>query len=218
MHDTYKKLSIFGDPNIGFYCVATDKYAITNMLVKEEEFKHILKVPSASTSIANTPFISLFSAANSSKLIVPDIAYKSELAPLKKYAEILTLKTRYTALGNLILVNDNGCIISRLLKSHIKDIKSFLGIPTVVSSIAKLDVVGSAAACTNQGCLVHPKTTEKEIKIIEDILGVKADVGTANFGSPFVKSGLVANSRGMLIGDNSSGPEMARMAEVFGFQ
>ena len=86
-----------------------------------------------------------------------------------------------------------------------------------VSTIAGLNIVGTMGLVTSKGCIVHPKTRQKEMEILEKTLGVKADIGTISFGSPFVKSGIIANSRGALISDASSGPELGKISEALGF-
>ena len=54
------------------------------------------------------------------------------------------------------------------------------------------------------------------MKKIQEFLKVKVDVGTTNYGSPFVKAGLLVNSNGFIASEISSGPELGRIAEVFG--
>ena len=46
---------------------------------------------------------------------------------------------------------------------------------------------------------------------------VPADVGTVNRGTRLVGSGSVANSHGVLVGLDTTGPEMARIEESLGF-
>jgi len=43
------------------------------------------------------------------------------------------------------------------------------------------------------------------------------DVGTVNFGSPLVGSGILANSRGYVAGDETTGPELGRIEDALGF-
>ena len=38
-----------------------------------------------------------------------------------------------------------------------------------------------------------------------------------DFGSEFVRSGLIANSSGAIIGNRTTGPELARIEEALGF-
>lgn len=212
------RTNFYGDPNIGLYGFATDKYCI--MGSKRKENKKITKTLGVKlhvSSAMSTALASLFITGNSIGLVMAKIMEDHEMNPLKKSFSVLTLDTDYTAVGNLVLLNDNGIIISPLLRKHANEIKKFFDIPCEVSKIAGTIVVGSAAIATNKGCLLHPHVKGAEKKIIEDVLEVKADIGTVNFGSPFVKSGIIANSRGLVVSEACSGPELGRINETLGF-
>ena len=43
---------------------------------------------------------------------------------------------------------------------------------------------------------------------LEKHFGLPVDVGTVNFGTPLVGSGLLANSHGYVAGVDTTGPEM----------
>jgi len=73
------------------------------------------------------------------------------------------------------------------------------------------------AVATNQGILAHPRISEAEIAVLEDLFGLPVDVGTVNFGSPLVGSGLLANSHGYMAGLDTSGPELGRIEDALGF-
>lgn len=206
------------DPNIGLYGFATDKYCLVGINQKaNKKAKTTLGVPLRVTSAMSTALASLFIAGNSTGLAMAKIMEDHEMNPLKKYFSVLTLETDYTAIGNLILLNDKGIVLSPLLRKHRDAIKEFFGLPCEISKVAGTVVVGSAAIATNKGCLLHPQAKEAEKKLIEETLQVTADIGTVNFGSPFVKSGIIANSRGLVVSTACSGPELGRITEVFGF-
>lgn len=212
------RTNFYGDPNIGLYGFATDKYCIMGLKRKEnKKIKPAIGVHLRVSSAMHTSFASLFMAGNSYGLVVPRMLEGYELDLLKKSFEILVLDTDYTAIGNLILLNDKGIILSPLLRKHKDAVKKFFDIPCEVSKIAGTIVVGSAAIATNRGCLLHPHVKETEKKIIEETLQVNSDIGTVNFGSPFVKSGIIANSHGLIVSEACSGPEMGRITEALGF-
>jgi translation initiation factor 6 len=68
---------------------------------------------------------------------------------------------------------------------------------------------------TNAGAGVTPKATEEEVKSISEVLQVPADVVTVNGGMPFLSSGIVANSKNVIVGTLTSGPELIMMSRVF---
>ena len=67
---------------------------------------------------------------------------------------------------------------------------------------------------TNRGALVHPLLSEEEIREISSILRVKTDVCTINRGIPYPRVGILANSKGAVIGTDSTGPESMRVFEI----
>ncbi len=205
-----------GDPNLGLFGFATDKYCLLGEGLKHyNEIEDVLGVKVIKTRILGTNLVGIFSAGNSKGVVVPSLAYDYEIENLRKELNVLVLESEYTALGNLILVNDNGCVLSPLLKKHKEELEKFFGVKCRVMKITKLNVVGSAAIANRHGCLVHPNTTDEEGEIIKKILKVKnVDVGTANFGSPFIGAGIIANSKGFLTSYHTTGPEMARIDEV----
>jgi len=212
------RTNFFGDPNIGLYGFATDMYCLMGLRQKaNKKAKSVFNVPLRVSTAMDTGFVSLFVAGNSSGLIVPRISEGYELNSLKKSFDVLVIDTDYTAIGNLVLLNDKGIILSPLLRKHKGAIKKFFGLPCEISKIAGTAVVGSAAIATNNGCLLHPKVRASEKRLIESTLQVRADIGTVNFGSPFVKSGIIANANGLIVSDACSGPELGRINEALGF-
>ena len=208
-----KLLSFFGDPNIGLYGKACDKIALLGRFLKGS-VKSFFDTPTEFVTIANTDFVGIFLAFNSNGVVVPKIATDKEIEKLKKLFEnnIALIKGKYTALGNLILTNDKGCILSDLIpKEDMKKISDVLGVECEYSSIAGSRIVGASAVVTNKGCLAHRDLKEDEAEMLSSVLKVPVDIGTINFGSPFIASGIIANSKHAWIGENTSGPELDRI-------
>ncbi len=208
----FKKISIEGDPNIGLRGFATDNYTILGSQMPEIE---ILSTPCYVIKMGGIELSGIFAAGNSNGIVLPKIIDKGEIKELKKIGvNTLILKTKETAIGNLILCNDKGAIISKVLEEKRKEIENNLGCEVVASTIAGLGIVGSCGIATNKGCLIHRDASEEEARIIEDVLKVKVNVGSVG-GSPFVKGGLIVNSKALLVGENVTGPELERIFEVF---
>src|SRR3989338_1744093 len=203
------RINFDGDPNLGLYGFATDKYAVIGMNAEAKKLEQQLKVDTHFFTAFNTGLLGIFAAGNSSGIVLPDLMDEQERDNIKP--EALFLKTRYTALGNLILMNDNGIILSPLLKKEKAQLEKFFGLRCEMTKIANSVVAGNAGIGTNRGCLVHPKTRKNEMKLIQDVLGVEADIGTVNFGSPYPGSGVIANSNGFVASEESSGPELGRI-------
>lgn len=212
------RASFRGDPNIGLYGFATESCVFLGMRTRldskiEESLGKI-----RSSGMLQTGFAGIFCAGNSSGIIVPRILADYELEGLRKtFSDILVLDTDYSAIGNLVLLNDSGIILSPLLRRHRRAVKEFFRLPCEISKVANTSIAGSMAIATNKGCLAGPGTKKHEIKILEDVLNVELGLGTVSFGSPFVRSGIIANSKGFVVSETSSGPEIGRISESLGF-
>lgn len=213
------KTNVRGDYNIGLYGFATDSYCFTGFHDKKpsRNIKKILKVKIISNTVLGTEFASIFCAGNSKGIVVPGILEDFELDDLKKKFDVLVINTEHTALGNLIIMNDSGIIISPLLRKFRNEIKDFFNIPFVEMKLFGSSVIGKLAIATNRGCLLYPSAKKKEIEKIQNVLGVKAYIGTVNYGSSFVGSGIIANRNGFVAGTATSGPELGRITEALGF-
>jgi len=69
--------------------------------------------------------------------------------------------------------------------------------------------------------VVSLQTEQKRMNIKENIAAllfkIPADVGTVNNGTQLVGACAVANSKGVMVGLNTTGPELARIEEALGF-
>jgi len=217
-------LSTFhGDPNLGIFFACNEKICLVPKSIETKNIRNIkkcLKVETVKIKIAESDLIGIFCALNSNGILVSDLIKDGELKELKNKIKsfdmnVEKISSKYSAIGNLILCNDKGAIISKLIsRKEKRKIEDCLGVEVEYAKIAKLNIVGSCGIATNKGCLLHRDVKANEINRVEDILKVNADIGTVNFGSPFVKSGLIANSEGCLLGEKTTPPELARIMEA----
>jgi len=219
--------NFFGDHNLGLYAKCSDKICIIGSSLSkknEDNISTALDARIIKTTLSGTDFVGLFIAMNSNGIILPNIIKKLELEKIKTLLKsfglnLLVLNSKFNCMGNLILCNDNGAIISKTFsKIAKKKIEGALGIESDYGTLYGMNIVGSTAVATNKGCVVHRDAKDEEIKKIEEMLKVQTDVGTANFGSPFVGSSLFANSHGAVVGDSTTGPEVDRIQETLGFR
>ena len=206
------KADFNGSPHLGIFCAVNDDIALVPYAATQK-FTRLLKeklgVEPVRTNIVDTQLIGIFVCLSNSQAVVPDILEKKELKIIKDHvSEVIVLKEKYTALGNLISLNDRGAVCSR----YVKNAEDIMGRKM---RVANTDLVGSAIYANNNGFIAHRDASPKELKEIESVLGVRGDVATLNFGDPFVKSGIIGNSRGVIVGKFSSGPEVQRADEVF---
>jgi translation initiation factor 6 len=114
----------------------------------------------------------------------------------------------------MVACNDKGALISPLVEDKV--IGDILDVETSRKMIAKSNETGSCILTTNKGFLAH-HDAENQLKEIQDVLKVKGVTGTIDYGFPFVKSGVIANSNGYITGTRTSGIELGRIEDALGF-
>jgi translation initiation factor 6 len=207
-------LDVFGTASIGVYSLVNEKIAIVPPQVPEAKRLKVeewLKVKVVATTVGKSVIVGALACSNSNGIVLPPFVQKNEIEAIKLASDlnVTVMDTRKTAYGNMILANDKGAIADpRLRRDVLSKIEETLGVEAVSSEIADLPYVGSLAAATNKGVLAHPLLKEKEQKVLEEVLKVPVDVGTINCGIPYVATGLVGNSCGVVAGSLTTGPEM----------
>lgn len=215
-------MNISGTPNIGVYALTTNDFTLVPLGTPTSKVKSIEQCLGTKVIRLNpggTRLIGVLGVANSSGIILPDLVSDEDIKVLKDVypANIERIESKVNAFGNLVLTNDHGAIISEFLTKEsgtVKKIEDTLDVELVSGRIAGLPQVGSAAVASNKGVLAHPMLNDDERKVLEDILKVHVDVGTINGGCPFVASGVLANDKGVVIGNLTTGPEILMISSV----
>lgn len=212
------RIKFDGDVNLGLHSVTTEDFCIVNSRLSGgcyDRIKEVLGVRVVKTLMANSGLVGIFSEGNSNGVVVPKNAEKPEKETLEKGdVNYGTVDSKQTALGNLILVNDEACMISERLDSAREKLEEVFDVPVETGTIAGLDLVGTTATVTNRGMLCHRDATDEELEKLESLFGLECGRGTVNFGSPFVGAMLSVNSEGVLAGERTTGPEMGRIEEA----
>ena len=210
------------NPNVGLFGYANDKYCLLGRSVPEamaKEIEKVLKVPVHRIAICGTSLIGVFCNGNSNMLLVPEIAFKEELKALDDLKIPYTvINSKLTAFGNNLLCNDTGCLASPAYSAEVKKrIREALNVPLKPGMIADLETVGACAVLNTKGCVIHRDATTTEIEFVEKLLGVECMTGSVNMGSPYMRSGVLANSNGFVVGQGSGGPEVNNIDQGLGF-
>lgn len=217
---TITKFDIGTNPYIGAYLVATEKFVLAPPIIKPNSLVKIrdtLKVDIITITISGSSLLGVFIAANSNGILVPDSITDEELKKLKNSLDVNigVIHSKYNSLGNLIVANDKGAITTPLFDKDIqKIIKETLNVELEARRIVSSDLLGTISIATNKGALVHPLATENEIQFMSKILKVPVMVGTVNLGSPYISVGIVANTKGALVGSSTTGPEIVRISQA----
>jgi len=216
------KTTVLGNSGLGVFALATEKYSVVPFGVKEQTKKILietLQTEMIQTTISNSVLVGTMAVGNSDTFFVPSNIGEKELKTLNELlgekVEIVELNSKLTALGNLVVLNDKGAIISDMFEKNAqKQIQDVLNFEVTVGNLLGSPLVGSIIMSTNRGALVHPLLSEEEIKEISLIFKVKTDVCTINRGIPYPRVGILANSKGAVIGTDSTGPESMRIFEI----
>lgn len=210
------------NPNIGVFAGANDEFAVLPATCPRGFASSVLEalgVKVVQTNMCGTSLIGVLAAMNNKGILVSNHAEEQEVEALRKAGlEVGIIEDKYTALGNLVLLNDHAAVANEVFsKKAVKTMEDVLGCEVVLRSLGGFKTVGSVGVATNQGALVHPVLREEEMEWLEDVLKVEVDLGTVNRGVGFVKTGLIANKNGALIGDATTGPEIVRIEDSLGY-
>ncbi|MFW9925665.1 MAG: translation initiation factor IF-6 [Candidatus Thorarchaeota archaeon] len=212
-----------GDSNVGAYGIATDSFVFTSSNMSEkglDTIERTFNLPLIQSTVATLDAVGLVSIATSNGILVPYTTTDDELEQIKAASEVNVdwIDDKMTALGNIIVANDNGAICHPDFNFKARQkISDTLGVEVVPGSIAKLPIVGANTVATNKGAIVHPLATAGEIELLAQLLKVHVEVGTVNRGSPYTSLGVLANVDGMIAGTDTTGVELAHISQVLGF-
>ena len=215
------KYDVYRSPNVGIYTKVNDNFVFVPngfATTKAKNLSEFLKTDYIFTSVANTRLLGPLMVINNKGIILPGSVLDDEVAHLKKSTglNVSILDTKYTALGNLICVNDKGGIMSPMIPNeYVKLVEDSLGIEIIRKRIAKYHQAGAMAIATSRGGIVHPDTEENDIKIMSEVLGVELEAATVNGGIPYVASGILANNKSLVVGTLTNGPELVMLTRAF---
>lgn len=210
--------------NIGLYGFANDKFALLGKEIPDdvaEKIGAVLKVPVHRLTIAGTSLIGVFVAGNNDKLIVPSIIFDDEREFLSGLGiDFEVFDTKLTCLGNNLIVGSDKMIVSKeFSEAEERRLGSALGLETKRERLGGVFAVGSLVVLNTakKKALISNDFERADQKLIESFFGVVATPGSVNMGSPYIRSGIICNSNGFVIGSNSGGPEITNADEALGF-
>lgn len=215
------RYDLYKSPNVGIFARSNDKFVLLPYGYAETKLKkitEILEVDPVFVSIAGNRIVGPMVVLNNNGMILPSIASEDEVVYLKRVTglNVARLESKLTAVGNLICSNDHGAIVSPLFKNEFdKQVADILGVEVQTMSVADFNQTGSVIVSNNTGAGVHPKATEKEIETISSVLKVDSEPLTINGGIPYLSSGIVCNSKAVLVGSLTTGPELIMLSRVF---
>jgi translation initiation factor 6 len=209
-----------GSPYLGVYLRAGETHALLPASAPaslERELRRALNVQVVRTTIAECDLLGSLAVFTRKGILVGERIDPVERDALAQIAPVTELILRQNAVGNVVLANDHGALVTpELSDASIERVSAALGVPARRGTLAGLGTVGMAGVASERGVVVHPKTTDREASEAADALGVPVYRSTANFGVPVVGACLVANSKGFLTGIPTTPVEIVHLQEAFG--
>jgi translation initiation factor 6 len=217
-----RTIDFAADPHIGVFARAFEEFAVVPPTASEEFTAAIaesLDVDVVKTTIQGSSIIGSLLAGNSNGMVVSGLVTEDERAVLAEYGEVMTLGTTMNAAGNVILANNTFAGVHPEMPIDVaEEIGTFLGVPVRRLTFGGIKTVGMAAVATDRGVFVHARSSDAEIERLAGCTdGLQIGAGTVNMGSGLVGTGVLANSKGYIAGIRTTGFELGRIEEVFGF-
>jgi translation initiation factor 6 len=211
---------VFGSPNIGVYCFASESIAIVPPGLTQRkmgQFSETLGVRVCSTTIGGSTLVGALVTGNSNAVLVPHTIREYELDRIKEMSKVVVVGSKWTALGNVLLANDQGALIHPDASEEIlAAVSDELKVQSAPGTLGSLPFVGALGVATNKGAMVAPSASDAERAIAKNALRVEAEPSSTNGGVSFVKSGILANTRGAVVGSLTRGAELMQVSRTLG--
>ncbi|MCA9353838.1 hypothetical protein KC842_03160 [Candidatus Nomurabacteria bacterium] len=210
-------LDLDKNPNIGLFLVANEKFCLCGYNVTEKKRKSIEKilgVPCYEVRVLGTDLCGVFLACNNDILLSPELFPHEEKVLqeiCKKHeVELVCLDLRVNAIGNNLCLGDKEVLVGaetdKVALAYFK--KKKYKVHTLKNK--EFEAAGSVVSFIKGKYIVSQELEEKDLK---GILSKIAVVTSVNRGSPFVASGIVGTSKGLLLGSLSTTIEIQNIAE-----
>lgn len=221
-------MSFNNNSNIGLYAFVNDKVLLVGHEVPEQydkDLKEIFQVPLKRITMAGTSLIGVFAAGTNEKLLVPAIILKEELDILKEIMKevdmtIEVVETKQTCLGNNIAIGKDKILVnSEFTEPQARRLGESLGMEAVRTRTDDTKTIGSLIVVNKDKGrgLIGNDISDDEFEEIAGEIGYELTPSSINMGSPYLKSGILCNKNGFVIGRLSGGPEITNAEEGLGY-
>ncbi len=217
------RTSVAGSSYVGVFARTTNECLLIRRDLDDEIIESMsaeLGVESVSTTVGGSGTVGALAVGNENGMLVSNRITERETEAIEAVIDgpVVELPGRINAAGNVVLANDYGAYVHPdLSREAVQAVKEALDVPVLRGDLGDVKTVGTAAVATNAGVLCHPKARESELEALEEHLDVYADLGTINYGTPLLGSGLVANDDSYVVGEETTGPELGRIEDTLGY-
>jgi translation initiation factor 6 len=177
-------------------------------------------IPVIHATIGGCRFVGRTTVGNRRGLLVPSTTTDQELQHLRNSLPdsvvVQRIEERLSALGNIISCNDHVALVHPDVDRETEDVISdVLGVEVFRQTVAGQALVGSYSKFTNQGGMVHPRTTVEDIEELSSLLQVPLVAGTVNRGSDVLGGGMVVNDWTAFTGLDTTSTEISVIESIF---
>ncbi len=207
-----------GDANIGLYMFANDKFCILGKQIsesKKKEIEEVLKVPVYNATVIGTELIGVFISGNNDYVLIPDMYdYEMEIfekITTKHNTKLIHISNTLNTYGNSICFGNKKILLN---SKYSHDFKEKLEKKTehkcIIIEVEDHENIGALCIYKNSRYFLSSQITEENAK---EIASQVSGVGTVNSGSNYVSSGIVSNSKGLILGLACSTIEIQNITE-----
>uniref|UniRef100_A0A6V2JMS8 Eukaryotic translation initiation factor 6 n=2 Tax=Ditylum brightwellii TaxID=49249 RepID=A0A6V2JMS8_9STRA len=210
---------------IGVFSALTNSYCLTGIggtenfysIFESELSQHI---PVVHATIAGCRFVGRTTVGNRRGILVPNTTSDIELQHLRNTLPdnvvVQRIEERLSALGNIVACNDHVALVHPDVDRETEDvIGDVLGVEVFRQTVGGQALVGSYCKFTNQGGMVHPRTTVEDIEELSSLLQVPLVAGTINRGSDVLGGGMVVNDWSAFVGLDTTSTEISVVESIF---
>jgi len=219
------RCSFESSSDVGVFSSLTNSYCLSGV-GRSENFYSVFEmelsphIPVIHATIAGCRFVGRTTCGNKRGLLIPNTATDVELTHLRNSLPdsvvIQRVEERLSALGNVITCNDYVALIHPDVDRETEDIISdVLGVEVFRQTVAGQALVGTYSKFSNQGGMVHPRTTVDDIEELSSLLQVPLVAGTVNRGSDVLGAGMVVNDWTAFCGLDTTSTEISVIESIF---
>jgi len=210
---------------VGVFSMLTNTYCLI-AIGGSENFYSVFEgelsevIPVVHTSIAGCRIIGRMCVGNRHGLLVPNNTTDQELQHIRNSlpdsVKIQRVEERLSALGNVIACNDYVALVHPDLDRETEEIiADTLKVEVFRQTVADNVLVGSYSTLSNQGGLVHPRTSIQDQEELSSLLQVPIAAGTVNRGSDVIGAGMVVNDWCAFCGLDTTATEVSFIEKLF---
>lgn len=214
------KHRIHGSDFVGAYLIASERLVFCYRGIEQhikELVSRTLGADAIEMSVADSHLIGIFARANSNGILLSNLATDEEVAHLRSLnlgIRIGVVNSRLNAIGNNVLANDRIALINdEYGAAEARCIADTLDVEVVKAEAGGFKTMGANNILTNGGFVLNNRSTEAEKRTLDGVCGFESVMSTANTGSPAIGLSAVANSKGIIVGESTTGYELNRMLE-----